>query len=121
MAGTSEDEPTPDEARIFAAIAQRTPFPEAVLAQVQAARVAARRWTGVGLYVDLSLPESAALLPPAEPVCYGLTGTMAGRLCWFTLWLTDDRTRVQFLEVSTAEPDDLPAGSSLESLDEYAA
>ena len=108
---------TPDEARILSAIARCSPIAEALLAQVNSARVAARRWTGVGLYVDFTVPEVAVALPHAEPICYGVTGMMAGRFCWFTLWLTDDRSRLQFLEVATAGPDDLPAGSSVESLE----
>lgn len=107
---------TDDERQVLAAIGRRSPFPDALAAQVGAARVTARRWTGVGCYTDLGVPAEVPPLPDAGAACFGVSGRMGGRLCFFTLWLADDRRRVQFLEVCTPDAD-LPAGARLESVD----
>lgn len=107
---------TDQERRIIAAIAQRSPFAADLIGQVERASVTGREWTGVGFYVNLAVSDGTPDLPPADPVCYGTSGLMAGQTCWFTLWLTDDRRRVQFLEIANCEGT-LPQDARVEELD----
>jgi hypothetical protein len=111
------DSLTQDERQVLAAISQRSHFPEALMAQVGTARVSSRRWTGVGCYTDLTVPNDVPPLPVGGANHYSITGRMGGRACFFVLFLTDDRRYIQLLEICTTE-EQLPERSRLEALDE---